>query len=769
MLKLVLRNFKKQYVRGIIMDRRRLVVVVLLVVLFSNMQGIYSTHDSTSHLDIAGISQSELLDPTIKIHLPGSSFDDEEKLSWSPNNLSQFRQIQFSIMLDSTITLNSIRMINITGVLTSEGNYYDQFANSNSDFTMYEHNNANIVVFNYTYPVSVWAGNYLLNVTVLFADGSELNLDHQGLNFLAYDYMIDTNQVSEYSTICACETKIISTTLQSTGEDGAGIFYEISITDANNEYLLVTWDDEEIEDKNGILDSGDSVELNISITITDEDRINPNGFAVKMKFLIYYTDDSDNRVNLKNGNEYYTLQMLPEYFVPEIVITIPEFDAAINSKGERSSITNPNGLVSDVFSLNNDFLFLDLSINNRGYNTSTIAIKDEASNYTYRIITSDYNLSLEDFNSNLFSVESMSPLNITLLVNGLQHDKQGELNLSVSLSKYIPTYVKLKISSKPNISADIFSYNLDVQSEISPPLNLSGELGLNLSTYDDYLFFRNDWLLSCSLDTVVQLEVLVDNTNCLSNSIPINISNISMGDPKLELSISLQENEILTNFTITFTLEHNFQASSLNLFGTLPLNLSYSNEDIDDSGNNQNNTNGNQNNDNQINGDNSSSNNNTTGTPVDDCADIQCDACPLGMVIDPNGGCCACMEEPETNVDPDDQNDGQSEQQNDDSTKTATEESSMPTYLIIGLVIAALIAAVVIIRARKSSSTQQTVSNKITAELPMPALPLPGLPIPSEPVVMQQWTDDNGYSWRQMSDRTIMWWNGSDWIPYGKN
>ena len=61
------------------------------------------------------------------------------------------------------------------------------------------------------------------------------------------------------------------------------------------------------------------------------------------------------------------------------------------------------------------------------------------------------------------------------------------------------------------------------------------------------------------------------------------------------------------------------------------------------------------------------------------------------------------------------------------------------------------------------------MSNHTTAQLPMPALPLPGLPIPSAPVVLQEWTDDNGYSWRHMSDRTIMWWNGSDWIPYGKN
>ena len=118
------------------------------------------------------------------------------------------------------------------------------------------------------------------------------------------------------------------------------------------------------------------------------------------------------------------------------------------------------------------------------------------------------------------------------------------------------------------------------------------------------------------------------------------------------------------------------------------------------------------------------------------------------------------MDAPVTNVEPDDQSDEQSEEQNEDSTKIATEESSMPTYLIIGLVIAALVAAVVIIRARRSSATNQIMTNKTTAELPMPALPLPGLPIASAPVVMQQWTDDNGYSWRQMSDRTIMWWNG---------
>ncbi|MDP6199768.1 MAG: fasciclin domain-containing protein, partial [Candidatus Poseidonia sp.] len=33
----------------------------------------------------------------------------------------------------------------------------------------------------------------------------------------------------------------------------------------------------------------------------------------------------------------------------------------------------------------------------------------------------------------------------------------------------------------------------------------------------------------------------------------------------------------------------------------------------------------------------------------------------------------------------------------------------------------------------------------------------------AEPHVLQQWTDDNGHTWRVMSDNTHRWWNGTDW------
>ena len=38
--------------------------------------------------------------------------------------------------------------------------------------------------------------------------------------------------------------------------------------------------------------------------------------------------------------------------------------------------------------------------------------------------------------------------------------------------------------------------------------------------------------------------------------------------------------------------------------------------------------------------------------------------------------------------------------------------------------------------------------------------------IVDEATPLQQWTDENGYSWRTMSDGRTQWWNGSDWDDY---
>ena len=37
----------------------------------------------------------------------------------------------------------------------------------------------------------------------------------------------------------------------------------------------------------------------------------------------------------------------------------------------------------------------------------------------------------------------------------------------------------------------------------------------------------------------------------------------------------------------------------------------------------------------------------------------------------------------------------------------------------------------------------------------------------AEPVVLRQWTDENGYTWRAMDNQETYWWTGTEWQKYG--
>ena len=174
--------------------------------------------------------------------------------------------------------------------------------------------------------------------------------------------------------------------------------------------------------------------------------------------------------------------------------------------------------------------------------------------------------------------------------------------------------------------------------------------------------------------------------------------------------------------------------------------------------------------------DNSSDNTNNTIDPIDDNnqTNLEIDVDNDG-VLDTSDNCldtkpgeavdefgCTILEQDAN----DELQDNGNDQQEAEATSSKSDENNILLYVVLGLVIAAIVGGVLVIRSRKSSpqnNVMQSTSND-------PIMPLPAIPMPTlEPVVLQQWTDGNGYSWRQMSDQSIMWWNGSEWIPYGKN
>ena len=693
---------------------------------------------------------------------------DEEKisetLSWWPNDDKESTMMQFKITIDDVNILADLQNITFN-VFTEYEEVVISLFSMNITPSLFSIENEDLVLItNYSYDSDLPGSYYSLELEVFFKDGTEkYYLDESQIILHKYGYKITSELLEGVVDFCQGYETIIPIELRNIGQTDTIVTINLSLLET---FPIEQITYEFVQEPFVELFAGEMVTVEVLFQVEEVEEDFPEQFDLRYN-VEYYNESIDDYMQLDSNVITFESRLLPQYAAPGYILRHLEYGELINN-----TLTGKlDESIVEFYILQNNTMSFSLQLFNLGFNVEdlTIEILEETVNYQLLFDNSIY-YSAQSLSEGNLKINRGESIEIIFLLSGLQNTDSQTLSLSVnSLRPSLSSKLQVSFAKQPFVNNDLILTSNSSTTILNLSNNDSADVFVDISEYSDLLTFENKWTISCDIETLIEvtlhpLEQRCDYSNG-QQQISINTS--------MEMLIHFNFDQTLPsgNYSFNFTIEHNPTLQNSNLSHSIIFNLFLpmieDNENSTDS--NQNNTNGNQNNDNQTSGNNSSSNNNTTGTPVDDCVDIQCDACPLGMVIDPNGVCCACMEAPKTNVDPDDQNDGQSEEQNDDSTKTATEESSMPTYLIIGLVIAALIAAVVIIRARKSSSTQQTVSNKITAELPMPALPLPGLPIPSEPVVMQQWTDDNGYSWRQMSDRTIMWWNGSDWIPYGKN
>jgi hypothetical protein len=103
-----------------------------------------------------------------------------------------------------------------------------------------------------------------------------------------------------------------------------------------------------------------------------------------------------------------------------------------------------------------------------------------------------------------------------------------------------------------------------------------------------------------------------------------------------------------------------------------------------------------------------------------------------------------------------------------DSTKSNNDNSKSWIFMIIIIVVVGSIMVFIIQKRRRNNSIQTTSKEPININPIMPQPIIQDLPI-NQVTILRQWTDANGYTWRQMSDRSVLWWNGHDWVPVNQN
>ena len=129
----------------------------------------------------------------------------------------------------------------------------------------------------------------------------------------------------------------------------------------------------------------------------------------------------------------------------------------------------------------------------------------------------------------------------------------------------------------------------------------------------------------------------------------------------------------------------------------------------------------------------------------------------------------SCMEVSETNID----NGGQNESSEpDDSTDSKSNDTKSWIYVSFVLALISL-ASIIIIRRKVSSKNKniEELKDKTIVEINPPIMPALQLELGTDEqlTVLHQWTDNNGYTWKQMSDRSMLWWNGQEWVPVNYN
>ena len=121
--------------------------------------------------------------------------------------------------------------------------------------------------------------------------------------------------------------------------------------------------------------------------------------------------------------------------------------------------------------------------------------------------------------------------------------------------------------------------------------------------------------------------------------------------------------------------------------------------------------------------------------------------------------------------------DEKSDSKKSDSTSSKSgDEESIVLELVLFTIILIIISLLVILIYKQTKNNMQPNQNQNTQfKTALPQQPLPSQamftivpPIRESISTLRQWTDEDGNSWKQMSNGTLLWWNGNSWQEFSE-
>lgn len=717
------------------------IVVLPLVFLLISLSFRFTIFYSLEN-DVSGMNTNTDSDLSVEIHKPGAHFGDEQTLFWSPNNITEFREMQITVHAENINLENGLDMLNLKWTIHTDNLDITYFEYNTTDYMTNSTNNGIIITTLFTYDEEIWSGNYTLFVRLNLSDGTSLEGSSNQVHFKEQDFLITMNGNSVDNFVCTCSQTKFNLSILNSGSSES--FFSLSVGLSYVEYKpfsieLFDANDGEDEITEDIIELSGGESYSVIINFVPNNDLLPNrSYTIRpLNINIDFQADGDEEVELYDGVPSFRLFSLPKYSYPEATVQLNDFNY------ERKFQTNSydTDYNETLYTLGVEFLLLEYEILNGGYSSSNLNLNSSIESSKIRILYDGSNLTLTEFNdmNNIIPQKE----NITFQVF-LEIDPELENTLFELEIKFAAAYITntaIRLSSSPLGGNDIISSESNsVVFESIDEVRMV-QIKIDTAFLDNLSYFENKWSLLCSNVDGFTIAIIGLQYPCDGGmtSLPISVNST------YDIEISVENWKPTQLIEIQITLYHNPSLTQSNLSQSVSISVKLEMPEDNESSNNET-----EDNNPIIDDDNRSLDVDNDG--ILDSQDSCLDTKPNVIVDD--FGCEIVVQD--TNGDT----------ENNDDVAVKSDENDFLSYALFSVIAIIAIVMLQFYRLKKPKHEQNpTFSVNENTGTPLISTPYQAL----EPVVLQQWTDANGYSWRQMSDQTIMLWNGTDWIPYGKN
>ena len=749
------------------MTNRNILVICLFITL---LNPIYHIENNIQSLDKptqikSNNSNAEL---EIKIQSTGSVWEDDSVTVWSPSDFEENREMQFSISFSDSISLESVAEITISLLnIDNESSPIEVYNGNAAVNDINQVGNRYLLYSLHTYPSEIPQGNYSASATINLIDGASISAN---FDIEMNKYSTGLNYDNNILGFCYGQSTGFYLTYRNTGGPTTELQYEIFM----NTTFSNDWS-EQIEIFEGNLEmmgAGEESTYRFEIYFSEEFDDSDLPEFINISITAKYIDSNRNVQTLS----HYDLS-LETYFGPCSSRIIPQISEIVDGLTfiPIDVSQSPNTFANAISPHINDTYKFRVELFNRAVSDVNFLLELQTEKEEDNFLVSYSDDLNEDtllrYNKYYRSIESLEKVTIdfTLRFYNFSNNQIIPIELvAVNRDNSIQTSTIVELLNPYNeniLSSNDYTqvYQNDSSSVI---------FNINKTKFGAYDRFEDNWILEAQITDIdgnvsENLQVM-ELINLNGNILFQNVEFDTVSDLQIKLNLFCLPSTSPSDYFLSISLKNNPQTRQSMIKYTIELVITVLENDslIDiepptNGGNNDSMNNSSEQNNTQ---------NQSTVTDSDNDGVLNSqDLCPntaVGETVD-SSGCPITLDDTDSS---DNSNDGllndTIRQQDSDTISSKSSENNLLPYIIGSLACITLTSVILIIRNRIPNHSKSIVSTtSIESKSPLPVMPLPAL----EPVVLQQWTDANGYSWRQMSDQTIMWWNGTDWIPYGKN